>query len=322
MGRLTASHAMKRDFGGSSPDCELPERFPSELEEAYIKKFFTVYFAGLESSFLSLTGLVATWATFDSEGRFKVLHKLLGEHLTWGGVPAPLREFVWLSHSSKLSGEKLGVSPYIRGLPRIQKDLLFAMPRQRFKDYFVLGDVWHRERKVVVEYRKILGNQGGLNVGLITSRERTRGMSDDRPTAPWASPVPMTVGGGKVETVVLEAVPGEVRGKGVGKLPLKALALLSKIPQTGNAASREISRGLRGQKERNPGPRGLNQSFILSNEDRELAHYNSMIKKAYGLFLRRLTELDGKDGLQGGILAEQEDRQRGKRLELLLQRSW
>lgn len=33
-----------------------------------------------------------------------------------------------------------------------------------------------------------------------------------------ASPVPMTVGGGKVETVVLEAVPGEVRGKGVGKI--------------------------------------------------------------------------------------------------------
>lgn len=61
--------------------------FPYELEEAYIKKFFTVYFAGLESSFLSLTGLVATWATFDSEGRFKVLHKLLGGHLTWGGVP-------------------------------------------------------------------------------------------------------------------------------------------------------------------------------------------------------------------------------------------
>lgn len=28
----------------------------------------------------------------------------------------------------------------------------------------------------------------------------------------------MTVGGGKVETVVLEAVPGEVRGKGVGKV--------------------------------------------------------------------------------------------------------
>jgi hypothetical protein len=28
----------------------------------------------------------------------------------------------------------------------------------------------------------------------------------------------MTVGGGKVETVVLEAVPGEVRGKGVGKI--------------------------------------------------------------------------------------------------------
>lgn len=66
----------------------------------------------------------------------------------------------------------------------------------------------------------------------------------------------------------------------------------------------------------------LKQSFALSNEDRELAHYNSIITKAYGLFLRRLTELDGKDGLQGGILAEQEDRQRGKRLELLLQRSW
>jgi hypothetical protein len=28
---------------------------------------------------------------------------------------------------SKLPGEKLGVSPYIRGLPRIQTDLLFAM---------------------------------------------------------------------------------------------------------------------------------------------------------------------------------------------------
>jgi hypothetical protein len=66
----------------------------------------------------------------------------------------------------------------------------------------------------------------------------------------------------------------------------------------------------------------LKQSFALSNEDRELAHYNSMITKAYGLFLRRLTELDWKDGLKGGILAKQEDRQRGKRLELLLQRSW
>jgi len=53
-------------------------RFPSELEEAYIKKFFTVYFAGLESSFLSLTGLVATWATFYSEGMFK--------QAPWGGV--------------------------------------------------------------------------------------------------------------------------------------------------------------------------------------------------------------------------------------------
>lgn len=29
MGRLTASHVMKGDFGGSSPDCELPERWRS-----------------------------------------------------------------------------------------------------------------------------------------------------------------------------------------------------------------------------------------------------------------------------------------------------
>lgn len=63
----------------------------------------------------------------------------------------------------------------------------------------------------------------------------------------------------------------------------------------------------------------LKQSFPLSNEDRELAQTNSMKPKAYALFLRRLS---GKDGLQGGLLAEQEDRQRGKRLELLLQRSW
>lgn len=46
-------------------------RFSSE---AYIKKLFTVYFAGLESSFFSLT----TWATFYSEGRFK--------QAPWGGV--------------------------------------------------------------------------------------------------------------------------------------------------------------------------------------------------------------------------------------------
>ena len=56
-----------------------------------------VYFAGLESFFLSLTGLVATWATFDSEGRFKVLHKLLGGHLTWGGSARTVKGvFVWL----------------------------------------------------------------------------------------------------------------------------------------------------------------------------------------------------------------------------------
>lgn len=80
------------------------------------------------------------------------------------------------------------------------------------------------------------------------------------------------------------------------------------------------SKGLRGQKERKKScnPRILlKHSFTLSNEDRELAQTNSMITKAYALFLRRLT---GKDGLQGGLLAEQEDRQRGKRLELLLQR--
>jgi len=46
----------------------------------------------------------------------------------------------------------------------------------------------------------------------------------------------------------------------------------------------------------------LKHSFTLSNEDRELAQTNSMITKAYALFLRRLT---GKDGLQGGLLAEQ-----------------
>ncbi|KAK1405902.1 hypothetical protein QVD17_42416 [Tagetes erecta] len=36
-----------------------------------------------------------------------------------------------------------------------------------------------------------------------------------------ASPVPMTVGGGKVETVVLEAVPGEVRVVNIRNIPAK-----------------------------------------------------------------------------------------------------
>ena len=65
------------------------------------------------------------------------------------------------------------------------------------------------------------------------------------------------------------------------------------------------SKGLHGQKERKKScnPRILlKHSFTLSNEDRELAQTNSMITKAYALFLRRLT---GKDGLQGGLLAEQ-----------------
>ncbi|PHT63277.1 Ribosomal protein S19, mitochondrial [Capsicum annuum] len=65
--------SLRRSENTSFTEPQSKSRFPSELEEAYIKKFFTVYFAGLESSFLSLTGLVATWATFDSEGRFKVL---------------------------------------------------------------------------------------------------------------------------------------------------------------------------------------------------------------------------------------------------------